>query len=77
MKNIIRSVMIGNLRIKAKTFDFEERILIGWLANIVREPVNQIACLNVQRFFPDNQLFAKKSSCRVSSEKNILNSSVE
>ena len=29
--------MIGNLNVKTKVFDFEERVLIGWLANTVRE----------------------------------------
>ena len=33
--------MIGNLNIKTKIFDFEKRVLIGWLANTVREPANQ------------------------------------
>ena len=31
-------------------FDFEERVLIGWLANTVREPANQAAYLKVQHF---------------------------
>ena len=35
--------MIGNLNIKTKMFDFEEHVLIGWLANTVREPANQDA----------------------------------
>ena len=35
--------MIGNLKIIAKMFDFEERVLISWLANTVREPANQDA----------------------------------
>ena len=35
--------MIGNLNMKTKMFDFEERVLIGWLPNTVREPANQDA----------------------------------
>ena len=31
-------------------FDFEERVLIGWLANTAREPANQDAYLKVQHF---------------------------
>ena len=42
--------MIGNLNIVIKKFDFQERILIGWLANTVREPANQDAYLKVQHF---------------------------
>ena len=42
--------MIDNLNIKTKQFDFEERVLIGWLANIVREPADQDAYLKVQHF---------------------------
>ena len=33
--------MIDNLNIKTKMFDFEERVLIGWLANIVIESAIQ------------------------------------
>ena len=40
--------MIGNLNTKAKMLDFEERVLIGWPANNVRESANQDACLKVQ-----------------------------
>ena len=42
--------MIGNLNI-TKMFDFEERVLIGWLANTVREPAKQDAYLKVQHFW--------------------------
>ena len=42
--------MIGNLHIKAKMFDFEERILNFWLANTVREPANQDTYFKVQHF---------------------------
>ena len=42
--------MIGNLNIKSKMFDFEERVLIGWLANTVREPANQDEYVKVQHF---------------------------
>ena len=40
--------MIG--KIKTKMFDFEERVLIGWLENTVRKPANQNAYLKVQHF---------------------------
>ena len=40
--------MIGNLNIITKKFDFEERVLIGWLANTGREPANQDAYLVVK-----------------------------
>ena len=33
-----------------KMFEFEERVLIGWLTNTVREPANQNACLKVKHF---------------------------
>ena len=42
--------MIGNLNIKTKLFDFEERVLIGWVANTVREPANQDVYLKVKHF---------------------------
>ena len=47
---ILGSEMIGNLNIKAKLFDFEELVLIGWLANTVREPVNKDSYFKVQHF---------------------------
>ena len=31
-------------------FDFEERVLMGWLANTAREPAHQDAYLKVQHF---------------------------
>ena len=40
--------MIGNLNINKKRFDSEERVLIGWVANTVREPANQYAYLKIQ-----------------------------
>ena len=45
---ILGSEMIGNRNIITKRFGFEERVLIGWLANIGREPANQDAYLKVQ-----------------------------
>ena len=48
--SILGSEMIGNLNIKSKMFDFEERVLIGWLANTVREPANQDEYVKVQHF---------------------------
>ena len=42
--------MVGNDNIKTKMFVFEERVLNGWLANFVREPVNQDVYLKVQHF---------------------------
>ena len=48
--NILGSEIIGNLNIKTKMFDFEERVLIGWLANRVREPANQDTYLKVLHF---------------------------
>ena len=51
LKNtILGSEMIGNPNIKTKMFEFEERVLIGWLANTVREPANQDAYIRVQHF---------------------------
>ena len=47
---ILGSEMIGNLNIKTKMFDFEERVLTGWLAHTVTEPANQDAYLKVQHF---------------------------
>ena len=41
-------ILTGNRIIITKRFDFEERVLIGWLANTGREPVNQDAYLIVQ-----------------------------
>ena len=35
---------------KTKAFEFEARILIGWLANTQREPANQNTCLQVKHF---------------------------
>ena len=49
---LLGSEMIGNFNIKTKTFEFEERVLIGWLANTVRQPANQDAYLKVQQFCP-------------------------
>ena len=46
--------MIDNLNIKTKMFDFEERALIGWVVNTVREPANQDAYLKIRHFFPAN-----------------------
>ena len=40
--------MIVNLNIKTKLFDFEERVLIGWLVNTAREPANQNVHLGCQ-----------------------------
>ena len=34
--------MISNLNIKTKMFDFEVCVLIGWLAETVIEPANQV-----------------------------------
>ena len=42
--------MIGNVNIKTIMFDLEERVLIGWPANTVREPANQEMYLNAQYF---------------------------
>ena len=39
---ILVSEVIGNFNIKTKKLNFEERVLIGWLANI------QDACLNLE-----------------------------
>ena len=47
---ILGSEMIDKLCIKTKMFDFEEHLLIGWLANTVREPANEDAYLKVQHF---------------------------
>ena len=47
---ILGSEIIRNLNIKAKLFDFEELVLIGWLANTVREPVNKDSYFKVQHF---------------------------
>ena len=38
---ILGSEIIGNLNLEAKMFHFEECVLIGWLANTVKEPANQ------------------------------------
>ena len=40
--------MIGNRNMITKRFDFEECVLIGWLANTGREPAYQDAYLKVQ-----------------------------
>ena len=61
-KYIIDLRKVGHLNIKAKMFDFE--------------PANQKARFKVKHFSRPTG-FLQKSSCRVSSEKNILNSSVE
>ena len=50
---ILGSEMIGNFSIKTKRFDFEERVLIGWVANTVREPANQDAYLKVHHLCID------------------------
>ena len=47
-KYILGSEMIGNINMITKSFDFEERVLIGWVANTVREPANQDTYLKVQ-----------------------------
>ena len=47
---ILWSEMIGNIDLQTKMFDFEERLLIGWLANTVREPAIQDAYLKVHHF---------------------------
>ena len=51
---MLGSEMIGNLNINTKMFDFDERVLIGWLANAMREPANQDAC---QRRVPQSSTF--------------------
>ena len=40
----------GHLNMKTKMFDFEACVLIGWLANTLRESVSQNACLKVKHF---------------------------
>ena len=40
----------GHLNIKTKMFVFEACVLIGWLANTLRESANQNACLKVKQF---------------------------
>ena len=47
---ILGSEVIDNLNIKSKMFDFDQRALIGWLANTVREPANQDTYLIVRHF---------------------------
>ena len=44
---MLRFYRIGPL---AKMLDFEKRVLIGWLPNTVREPVNQDVYLKIQHF---------------------------
>ena len=39
-----------NIRIKTKVFDFETRVLIGWLVQSFCKPGNQNACLKVKYF---------------------------
>ena len=41
---------MGSHNIKRKMFDFEERVLFGWLSNTVREPATQDAYFKVQHF---------------------------
>ena len=72
-KNIFVIIKVGHLSIKTSMFDFEARVLIGWLANIMTEPANQDMCLKIKHFFPAHKFFAKKAVERVRSEKNILN----
>ena len=43
--------MAGYLSVKTKMSDFEARVLIGWLANTLRQPANQNTCLKVKMFF--------------------------
>ena len=50
INSILGSEVMGNLNIKRRTFDFEERVLIGWLANTVREPTSQDAYIKIQHF---------------------------
>ena len=59
--------MICNLNIKAKMFEFEVRVLIGWLANTVREPANQDANLKVPNF-----CFYTKVICHFRPEYSML-----
>ena len=42
--------MAGHLNVKAKMFDLDARIMIGWLANTLRELANQNARLKVKYF---------------------------
>ena len=52
--------MIGNLYIKTKKFDFEECVLIGWLANT--EIASQSRCvIQSSTFFPGQLAFCKKA----------------
>ena len=40
----------SHVNIKTKMFDIEANVLIGWLANSLREPNNQNACLKIEHF---------------------------
>ena len=40
----------GLLYIKTKMSDFETHVVIGWIANALRVPANQRACLKVRHF---------------------------
>ena len=40
----------SHVNIKTKMFDIEANVLIGWLANNLREPGNQNACLKIKHF---------------------------
>ena len=44
MLSILAVRKAGHLNIKTKMLDFEVRVLIGWLANTLRELANQNAC---------------------------------
>ena len=43
-------VIKGRLNKKTKMLKFEARVLIGWLANTLREPANQNTKLKSQKF---------------------------
>ena len=71
-----RCKKLGHLNIKTKMFNFEERVLIGWLLRIyASQPIRTRS--SKSNIFPGPLAFCKKAVERVSSEKNILNSSVE
>ena len=66
----------GHLNITPKMLDFGACVLIGWLARVfASQPIR--TCASKSNIFSRPTSFLQKSSCRVSSEKNILNSSVE
>ena len=46
----IYHVIKGRLNKKTKMLKFEARVLIGWLANSLREPANQNTKLKVKNF---------------------------